>query len=135
MWRSGKESACQCGRYKRHGFDSWVWKIPWRRKWQPAPVFLPGWSHGQRSLGHYSPWVAKRQAEHTHSMLIFGWPKSYLRFSVTPYRKLRMNILANSIHMSMCVSKSGSVCAYRHRIHIYTHIHTYIHTYVYIKQE
>ena len=32
------------------GFDSWVRKIPWRRKWQPTPVFLPGESHGQRSL-------------------------------------------------------------------------------------
>ena len=37
------------------GFDPWVWKIPWRRKWQPTPVFLPGESHGQRSLVGYSP--------------------------------------------------------------------------------
>ena len=34
----------------RCGFDPWVRKIPWRRKWQPIPVFLPGESHGQRSL-------------------------------------------------------------------------------------
>ena len=47
---SGKESACQCRRCKRHGFDLWVWKIPWRRAWQPTPVFLPGESHGQRNL-------------------------------------------------------------------------------------
>ena len=38
------------------GFDSWVGKSPWRRKWQPTPVFLPGKSHGQRSLAGYSPW-------------------------------------------------------------------------------
>ena len=38
------------------GFESRVGKIPWRRAWQPAPVFLPGESHGQRSLGGYSPW-------------------------------------------------------------------------------
>ena len=50
-WLSGKESACQ-GR--RRGFDSWVGKIPWRRKWQPTAVFLPGKSHGQRSLVGYS---------------------------------------------------------------------------------
>ena len=37
-------------------FDSWVGKIPWRRTWQPTPVFLPGESHGQRSLMGYSPW-------------------------------------------------------------------------------
>ena len=35
--------------------DPWVRKIPWRRKWQPTPVFLPGESHGQRSLAGYSP--------------------------------------------------------------------------------
>ena len=42
------------------GFDSWVGKIPWRRKWQPPPVFLPGKSRGQRSLVGYSPWGCKR---------------------------------------------------------------------------
>ena len=39
----------------RHRFNPWVGKIPWRRKWQPAPVILPGETHGQRSLVHYSP--------------------------------------------------------------------------------
>ena len=52
-----KESACQCKRYKRCGFDLWVRKIPWRRPWQPTPVFLPGESHGQRSLRGYSAWI------------------------------------------------------------------------------
>ena len=37
------------------GFDPWVGKIPWRRKWQPTPVFLPGNLHGQGSLASYSP--------------------------------------------------------------------------------
>jgi len=44
---------------RRHGFDLWVRRIPWRRKWQPSPVFLPGKSHGQRSLAGYSPWGRK----------------------------------------------------------------------------
>ena len=44
---NGKESSCQHG---RQGFNLGVGKIPWRRKWQPIPVFLPGKSHGQRSL-------------------------------------------------------------------------------------
>ena len=39
----------------RPGFDPWDGKIPWRRAWQPTPVFLPGESHGQRSLVGYSP--------------------------------------------------------------------------------
>ena len=43
-------------RRRRHGFDPWVGKIPWRRKWQPTPVFLAGKFHGQRSLVGYSPW-------------------------------------------------------------------------------
>ena len=46
QWLRGKESACQC---RRRGFHPKVGKIPWRRKWQPTPVFLPGESHGQRS--------------------------------------------------------------------------------------
>ena len=46
----------QCG---RAGFDAWVGKIPWRRKWQPTPVFLPGKSRGWRSLAGYSPWGHK----------------------------------------------------------------------------
>ena len=43
----------------RPGFDPWVGKIPWRRAWQPTPVFLLGESHGQRSLAGYSPWGVK----------------------------------------------------------------------------
>ena len=43
----------------REEFDPWVEKIPWRREWQPAPVFLPGESHGQRSLVGYSLWSYK----------------------------------------------------------------------------
>ena len=46
-WSGGKESACQC---TRRGFDPWVGKIPWRRKWQPTPVFLPGESQRRGSL-------------------------------------------------------------------------------------
>ena len=55
-WLSGKESACQSGRHRRWGFDPWVRKIPWRRKWQPTPVYLPGKFYGQRRLVGYSPW-------------------------------------------------------------------------------
>ena len=69
-WLSSKESACQ-GR--RHEFDPWVGRIPWRRKWQPTPVFLLGKSHGQKSLVDCSPWGCK-SSEHnlvtnlTHSL-------------------------------------------------------------------
>ena len=56
-WWLRRESIClQC---RRPGFDPWVGKIPWRRKWQSTPVLLPGKSHGQRSLVGYSPWGRK----------------------------------------------------------------------------
>ena len=51
---SGKESACQCSRHKRPTFNSCIWKIPWSRKWQLIPAFLPGKHHGQRSPAGYS---------------------------------------------------------------------------------
>ena len=50
-----KESACQYRRHKRCGFDPWVGKIPWKRKWQSTPIFLPRKFRGQRSLAGYSP--------------------------------------------------------------------------------
>ena len=51
---SGKEPTSQCRRHKRHGFNPWVRKIPWRRAWQHTPVLLPGESHGQRNLAGFS---------------------------------------------------------------------------------
>ena len=50
-WLSGKEPACQSRRHKRCEFNPWVGKIPWSRKWQPTPVFLPGKSPGLEEPG------------------------------------------------------------------------------------
>ena len=70
---SGKESACQSRRHKRHEFDRWVRRISWKRKWQLTPVFLPGKSHGQKNLAGYNPWDCKesdmterKHTTHTH---------------------------------------------------------------------
>ena len=52
---SDTHPACQSGRCRRRGFHPWVGKIPWRRKWQPTPVFLPGESLGQSGLMGCSP--------------------------------------------------------------------------------
>ena len=52
---SGKEPACQCRRLERWRLDPWVGKIPWKRAWQPTPVFLPREFHSW-SLAAYSPW-------------------------------------------------------------------------------
>ena len=68
----------ECRRLRRCGFDPWVRKIAWRRKWQPTPVFLPGKFHGQRSLVGYSPWSQQESdmtewlSTHAHS-LSFAW--------------------------------------------------------------
>ena len=72
-WLSGKESACQCRRHRRSRFDPWVGKIPWRRKWQPTPVFLPGKFHEHRSLAGYTHEVAESDmteqlGTHTHRL-------------------------------------------------------------------
>ena len=58
-WFSGKSILLPVREKRRCGFDPWVRKIPWRRKWQPTPVFLPGKSHGQWSLAGYSAWGHK----------------------------------------------------------------------------
>ena len=66
LWLSNKESACNAGDCldcRRHQFNPWVRKIPWRRNWKPIPVFLPGKSHGQRSLADYNPWGRKSQMQ------------------------------------------------------------------------
>ena len=55
-WLSVKEATCQCRRHRRCGFNPWVGKIPWKRKWQPTPVFLLGRVHGQRSPAGCSLW-------------------------------------------------------------------------------
>ena len=74
---------------RRHRFNPWVRKTPWRRKWQPTPLFLPEKSHGQRSLAGYTPWGHKRvrhdwateqqqqqrelhQHTHTHTIIFLG---------------------------------------------------------------
>ena len=96
-----------CGRYRRHRFDPWVRKIPWRKEWQPTPVFLPGKSHGQRSLAGYSPWslTESDMTEWTH------WTQFI--YSV---------VLVSALQQSESV-----ICIY---IYIYTHTHTYTHTYI-----
>ena len=75
---SGKESGCQCRKCKKPEFHPWVGKIPSNRKWQSTPVFLPGNSHGQRSLAGCSPWgpkesdLTERLSTHTHTNIVFS---------------------------------------------------------------
>ena len=74
----GKEPARQCKRCKRRQFDPWVGKIPWRRKWQPTPVFLPGESHGQRNLAGYKDRKESDTTEATEHAQCLLVPPSFL---------------------------------------------------------
>ena len=78
---------------RRHQFSLWVGKIPWRGEWLPPPVFLPGESHGQRSLAGYSPWDCKESNmtgrlirtcacahTHTHTHMLISVQIKYLKF-------------------------------------------------------
>ena len=80
----GKESAWNAGNHlqcRRPRLNPWVRKIPWRRKWQPTPVLLPGKSHGRRRVVGYSPWGPKESdmTERLH-FLSLSLPFSLLLF-------------------------------------------------------
>ena len=85
----------QCG---RPGFDPWVGKILWRRKWQPTPVFLPGESHGQRSLVGYSRWGRKESdmTERLHSL-------TYGNFTFNLFRDHQTVFLMGYIVLHLCL--------------------------------
>ena len=83
----------QCG---RPGFDPWVGKIPWRRKWQPTPVFLPGESHGRRSFVGYSPRGLKEldttERLHVHFISLWALPFCRVAIAICPKRKTEVQI-------------------------------------------
>ena len=94
---SGKEHACQCRRLQRHGFNPQVGKIPWRRAWQPSPVFLPGESQAQRKLAGYSAQSCKESdtTEATYTQHIAYNIKNKVKFFRWRHRcnQLSLNIL------------------------------------------
>ena len=70
-WLTWRRICLPC---RRPSFGPWVGKIPWQREQLPTPVFLPGESHGQRSLAGHSPWITKSQTEwltHRHTQCLF----------------------------------------------------------------
>ena len=75
-WLSQERAHLQMQEMQKRGFNPWVRKSLWRRKWQLAPVFLPGKCYSQRRLAGYSPWVTKDQTclsirtyTHTHTLM------------------------------------------------------------------
>ena len=103
MWASQlvvivKNLPATAGDVKRRGFDPWVWKIPWRRKWQLTPVFLPGESHGQRSLASYSPQTGLQRVGHDRIDLARTQVTVWALF---PSRLLGLRLFHLSKHKSM----------------------------------
>ena len=95
-WWLGRFRIClQC---RRPRFDAWVRKIPWRKEWLPTPVFLPGETHGQRSLVGYSPWGRKESdttgwLTHTFSMYYQISKSNLIGFLKKFYLKIFFKVL------------------------------------------
>ena len=99
-WYRGQGSTCQRRGFKRRRFGLWVRKNSWRRKWQPALVFLPGKFHEQRSLADYSLWDSKeldtteRAHTHTHthelSVHSLEWDTPEFQFWLTTFYSLTL---------------------------------------------
>ena len=122
-WHSGEESTCQC---RRLGFSPWVGKISWRRKWQPTAIFLPGKSHGQRSLaglqsmglqrtGHEL--VTKQQQQHQRHVNSCSAPfePGYWSFGALPQ--------AHIIRASRCSRNAPCIC---HQLLPFTHLWIFV---------
>ena len=108
-WLSWSRVHLQC---RRPRFNPWVGKIPWRRKWQPTPVFLPGNSHGQRSLAGYSPRGCKeshtteRLHTHTHTHIYVLSRFSYVWLFATLWTVAHQAPLS----MGILQARMGEVC-------------------------
>ena len=83
------------------GFDPWVRKIPWRRKWQPIPAFLPGKSHGQRNLVGYNPSGSKSWTR----LSGFLYMVVYIQQCSSPslsHSRLPLHVCSPRLHLHSC---------------------------------
>ena len=99
----GEESACQFRRHKRHGFNPWVRKIPWRSKQQPL-LFLPGKSYGQRNLVGYSPWGHK-ESDMTERPRTHSHPQSPVFYASSAPRQSLFTITCQQIDSSFSLQE------------------------------
>ena len=115
-WHSEKDSACQCRRQKRLGFNPWVRKIPWRRKWQPTPVFLPGNNVDSGAWQATVHGVTKSQIQVSmHAPHVSDIISSSLSLEYWSY-------FISSERWTHCVLLSMSIINW-----IYTHLYTLLH--------
>ena len=110
-WLRWQRIRLQC---RRPGFDPWVGKTPWRRAWQPTLVFLPGESHGQRSLVGYSPW-GHRESDMTEQLSIIAQGKN-IKFHFVPTDKSRTPTILHRITPYKIILGSKTL---KHHAHTY----------------
>ena len=123
-WLSRKEPSCQCSLC---GFNPWVRNIPWRRKWQPTPVFLPGESHGQKSLAGYSPWD-RRECDTAEQLTHILLEKEMATHpSVLAWEIPHRGVWQGTAHRT---SKSQTQLSK----HVHTHKHTHKYTHAFYAQ-
>ena len=119
-WWLRWQSVClQCGRSR---FNPWDGKISWKRKWQPTPVFLPGKSHGQRSMVDYSPWCHKESDTTERLHFQFFFTSSTLIIHMLVYlmsqRSLRLPTFLSIVFSLFCSSAEiSAVLSSRSLIH------------------
>ena len=89
------KNLCQCSRCKKQHFDPWVKKIPWRRRWHPTLVFLPGKSHGQSPCGRTELDVTEQWSAHTPTPATACMDFSFtlVGFPSKPYNRLMCYVL------------------------------------------
>ena len=95
-----KESACSVG---DPGSVSGLGRFPWRREWQPTPVFLPGESRGQRSLAGYSPWGHKESDTEWLTLSLFSWPPDH---APGDWGALALSFVPNSLDAVLLTPKN-----------------------------
>ena len=117
----------QYRRWRRHRFDSWVGKIPWRRAWLPTPIFLPGESHEQRSMAGYSPEgcrVGHNWSDWTHTTRLSFGPGKWLNYCEPQFdfilNRLHKTYFSESVlsngddymhaHFQNCIFSNWSTC-------------------------
>ena len=136
IFPGGSDGKSVCLQHRRHGFSPWVGKIPWRRKWQPTPVLLPGKSHGWRSLVGYNPWGSLgAQLVKTLPVMWETWVQSLGWEDPVEKGKslLQYSGLENSMDSIVYgVAKSQSQLSDFHFHFTPTEIHTYVLMYVYV---
>ena len=127
----GSDSKSVCLQCRRPGFDPQVGKIPWRRKWQPTPVLLPGKSHGQRSLVDYSPW-GRKESDMTATSLSDevghnADNECHIWKNISHQEHLLKVVLNNENYQVICKHTPPYVC----KLYIYIYIYI-LSTYVYV---